>query len=80
MKNSNDDDAEDSDDEGAEDDYTPKKTKRYDTLSQHKIKDKDLLQCTSSVIFHHPFTMIVAGPTRSGKTTWVARLLQNRRK
>ena len=45
---------------------------------EHKIKEKDLVQCKSSVIFHHPFTMIVAGPTRSGKTTWVARLLQNR--
>ena len=133
VKIYSDDDAEDSDDEGAEDNYTPKITKRYDDLNQvscaacgqlfgsqehldhhlrkkkkhrlnqfpcmhctrvfssqkelddhfskeHKIKEKDLLQCTSSVIFHHPFTMIVAGPTRSGKTTWVARLLQNRRK
>ena len=47
---------------------------------EHKMKENDLSQCTSSVIFHHPFTMIVAGPTRSGKTTWVARLLQNRLK
>ena len=35
----------------------------------HKITEKDLAQCTSKVVFKHPFTMIVAGPTRSGKTT-----------
>ncbi len=26
-------------------------------------------------VFKHPFTMIVSGPTRSGKTQWVTRLL-----
>ena len=46
----------------------------------HKITEKDLAQCTSKIVFNHPFTMIVAGPTRSGKTTWVTRLLQNRLK
>ena len=30
--------------------------------------------------FNHPFTMIVAAPTRSGKTNWVTRLLKNRLK
>ena len=40
VKNSNDDDAEDSDDEGAEDDYTPKKIKRYDTLSQDLLSPR----------------------------------------
>ena len=133
VKNYNDDD-EDSDDEGAEDNYTPKTIKRYDALNQlvscgfcgqrfgsqerlddhlrrkkkhrfnqfpctyctrvfpteemlkdhysieNEINEKNVLKCTSSVIFHHPFTMIVAGPTRSGKTTWVAKLLQNRLK
>ena len=44
----------------------------------HQIRQKDLEQCTSTVTFKHPFTMIVAGPTRSGKTTWVAKLIQNR--
>ena len=46
----------------------------------HKITEEDLAQCTSKIVFNHPFTMIVAGPTRSGKTTWVTRLLQNRLK
>ena len=27
--------------------------------------------------FHHPFTMIVAGPTMSGKSTWIKELLIN---
>ena len=31
------------------------------------------------VILQHPFTMLVAGPTGSGKTYWVNRLLQHRR-
>ena len=31
------------------------------------------------VILCHPFTMLVAGPTGSGKTYWVNRLLQHRR-
>ena len=31
------------------------------------------------VILQHPFTMLVAGPTGSGKTYWVTRLLQHRR-
>ena len=35
-------------------------------------KKKDLTRCTSKIT-----SAIVAGPKRSGKTTWVARLLQN---
>ena len=31
------------------------------------------------IILQHPFTMLVAGPTGSGKTYWVNRLLQHRR-
>ena len=129
VKNYNDDD-EDSDDEGAEDNYTPKKTKRYDVLGHlrchkcgqvfgsqehldyhlrkkdhgikqfpcmycirvfptqealdnhfhhvHTINEKDLMQCTSTVVFNAPFTMYVVGPSRSGKTTWVGKLLKNR--
>ena len=41
----------------------------------YQIRQKDLEQCTST---KHPFTMIVTGPIRSGKTTWVAKLIQNR--
>ena len=44
----------------------------------HQIRQKDLEICKSTITFKHPFTMIVAGPTRSGKTTWVAKLIQNR--
>ena len=33
--------------------------------------------CTSTIVFQHPSTMAVAGPTWSGKTSWVAKLLQN---
>ena len=43
VKNSNDDDDEDSEDGGAEDNYTPKITTKYDTLSQHKIKEKKFI-------------------------------------
>ena len=44
----------------------------------HQIRKKDLEQCTSTITFKNPFTMIVDGPKRSGKTTWVAKLIQNR--
>ena len=40
----------------------------------HRIGQKYLEQCTSTITVNHPFTMIPAGPTRSSKTTWVARL------
>ena len=43
----------------------------------HAITKKHSTQCTSRITYTHPFTMIVAGPTRSGKTNWVARLLHN---
>ena len=43
----------------------------------HTITKKDQTQCTNTIPFTHPFTVIVAGPTRSGKTTWVAKLLHN---
>ena len=46
----------------------------------HTITKKGSTQCTSTITFTHPFTMIVAGPTRSGKTTCVARFLHNRLK
>ena len=36
----------------------------------YKITEEDLTQCTSKGTCNHPFTMIVGGPTRSGKTTW----------
>ena len=36
----------------------------------HQIRQKDLKQCNSIITFKHPFTMIAAGPTRSGKTTY----------
>ena len=29
------------------------------------------------VSFKHPFTMVIAGPTQSGKTTWTRNLIQN---
>lgn len=29
------------------------------------------------VVFQHPFTMLIAGPTGSGKTCWITRLLAN---
>ena len=29
------------------------------------------------ISFHHPFTSIVAGPTRSGKTEWAKKFVQN---
>ena len=45
----------------------------------HYLTPENLAPHKSNTIFHHPFTMIVAGPTRSGKTTWVASLLENRR-
>ena len=44
----------------------------------HQRRQKDLEQCTSTVNFKHSFIMIVAGPTRPSKTTWIARLIQNR--
>ena len=44
----------------------------------HEIRQNGLEQCISTIDFKHPFKMIVAGPTRSGKTTWVVRLIQNR--
>ena len=35
---------------------------------------------TTEFKFKHPFCMMVAGPSRSGKTQWVAKLLQERQK
>ena len=29
------------------------------------------------IIFHHPFTCIIAGPTQSGKTVFVSKMLEN---
>ncbi|MCP4459771.1 MAG: hypothetical protein GY816_17370 [Cytophagales bacterium] len=44
----------------------------------HTINEKDLMQCTSTVVFNAPFTMYRVGPSRSGKTTWVGKLLKDR--
>ena len=45
----------------------------------HSLTEKRLEPHRSEMVFKHPFTMIVAGPTRSGKTSWVASILKNRR-
>ena len=34
-------------------------------------------QQQQAMIFQHPFTMTVSGPTSCGKTTWIKKLLQN---
>ena len=39
---------------------------------------QELCQQRESFKFQHPFTMIVAGPTMSGKTTWMKTLLLNK--
>ena len=44
----------------------------------HSLTEKRLEPHRSKMVFKHPFTMIVAGPTRSGKTSWVASILKNR--
>ena len=44
----------------------------------HSLKEKHLEPHRSKMVFTHPFTMIVAGPTRSGKTSWVVSILKNR--
>ena len=45
---------------------------------RHSITKEDMLHHQSKIIFNAPFTMTVAGPSRSGKTTWVGKLLKNR--
>ena len=32
---------------------------------------------SSSMTFHHPFTMIISGPTSCGKTQWLKQLLSH---
>ena len=43
----------------------------------HSFIEKHLEPHRSKMVFSHPFTMIVAGPTRPGKTSWVVSLLKN---
>ena len=44
----------------------------------HSFSKGRIAHHKSNITYHHPFTMIVAGPTRSGKTSWVVNLLKNR--
>ena len=48
----------------------PKGTKSVEDLANSSCADSKTFQ------FKHPFTMIVAGPTSCGKTTWLTSLLQ----
>ena len=46
-----------------------------------KIKNQKNIHCQTlhyrNMLFQHPFTAIVAGPTKAGKTVWVNNLVQN---
>ena len=44
-----------------------------------KVSDRVDITKKSSFKFKHPFCMMVAGPSRSGKTQWVINLLRTRR-
>ena len=45
--------------------------------NSNKIFLKVVTMLTFNVYLHHPFTMLVAGPTGSGKTYWLKRLIDN---
>ena len=44
------------------------------------VNNKVIIFCkkmSQFIYLHHPFTMLIAGPTGSGKTHWVKRLLDD---
>ena len=47
----------------------PKVEELDEHIKIHYLTPENLAPHKSNIIFHHPFTMIVAGPTRSGKIT-----------
>ena len=55
-----------------------KKYPSHKKSAVNKLKETTLMQSTSKVMFAHPFCMQVAGPSRSGKTHWLSRLLKAR--
>ena len=56
--------------------YCNKSMSRLDSLSRHQ---RFCSSATDEMTLRHPFTMIAAGPTSCGKTTWVTNLLESDR-
>ena len=54
--------------------FCNKSMSRLDSLSRHQRFCRPV---TNEMTLRHPFTMIAAGPTSCGKTTWVKKLLES---
>ena len=57
--------------------FTPRELDTH-IREMHSFTEKHLEPHRSKMVFSHPFAMIVAGQTRSGKSSWVVSLLKKR--
>ena len=51
---------------------------KREELLQHLLNHQDSTSIAKSFKFKHPFGMLVAGPTQSGKTQWTVKFLKER--